>query len=215
MSLGAAPRWLLMFLAIALIVLVPFALWGEQIETWTEEFLESASGQKGIIAVFLAGMLAADIAIPIPNSFISTAAGLFLGFVGGTLVSFVGNMATCVIGYALGAQFGRPVALRFVGEAELERVEKLDSRIGGWAIVVSRALPVLGEASALFAGITRMPMSKFLTAAGLSSLGMSAMYAAAGAFSNNLGSFTYVFLAAVALSAVGMFIASRIEKGAT
>jgi len=207
-----ATRWMLLGTGIALFVLIPFMLWGAQIEAWTEDFLESASGHSTLIAVVLGALLASDIVTPVPNSLIATAAGLFLGFVRGTLTSTIGMGVSCVVGYWLGVKFGRPMADKLVGEPELKRLEKLTDRFGYWAIAMSRAVPVLAEAAVLFAGMSRMPMRRFLLVSTLSCLGLSAVYSAAGAFSAKLDSFVLAFCASILVSAIGMFIVSRLEK---
>jgi uncharacterized membrane protein YdjX (TVP38/TMEM64 family) len=207
-----AARWMMIGTGITMFVLIPFMLWGAQIEAWTEDFLESASGHSTLIAVVLGSLLASDIVTPVPNSLITTAAGLFLGFVRGTLTSTIGMAVSCIVGYWLGMKFGRPLANRLVGEPELKRLEKLTDRFGYWAIAMSRAVPVLGEAAVLFAGMSRMPMRRFLLVSTLSCLGLSAVYGAAGAFSAKLDSFVLAFCASILVSAIGMFIVSRLEK---
>jgi membrane protein DedA with SNARE-associated domain len=137
---------------------------------------------------------------------------LFLGFVKGTITSTIGMTVYCTLGYWIGAKFGRPVALKLVGEPELMRLENLTNRFGYWAVAMSRAVPVLGEASVLGAGMSRMPMPRFLLVSVLSCLGISAVYGAAGAFSAKLNSFVFAFCAAILLSALGMLIMSRVER---
>ncbi|HUX75966.1 MAG TPA: VTT domain-containing protein [Anaerolineae bacterium] len=188
------------------IILVPFFLFGEQIETWTESFLESASNQSTWVALVLGSLLATDILVPVPSSLTSTAAGFFLGLAGGTATSLAGMTVSCVVGYWLGARFGRPVANRLVGEQELARLEKLSQRFGDWVIVVTRAVPVLAEASALFAGISGMPMHQFLLLSTLSNLGISAVYAAVGAFSATVNSFLFAFGGSILVPLVAMIL---------
>jgi len=199
-------RWVLLSTGVLAIILVPFFLFGEQIETWTESFLESASNQSTWVALVLGSLLATDILVPVPSSLTSTAAGFFLGLAGGTATSLAGMTVSCVVGYWLGARFGRPVANRLVGEQELARLEKLSQRFGDWVIVVTRAVPVLAEASALFAGISGMPMHQFLLLSTLSNLGISAVYAAVGAFSATVNSFLFAFGGSILVPLVAMIL---------
>ena len=207
-------RWALLGTGIAAFVLVPFMIWDAQIEAWTENFLESASGHSVLISVVLGAMLASDILAPIPNSLIATAAGLFLGFVGGTLTCTIGMTISCIVGYWMGVKFGRPLTIKLVGEPELKRLENLTDRYGYWAVAMTRAVPVLGEAAVLFAGMSRMPMRRFFLVSLLSCFGLSAVYGAAGAFSARLNSFVLAFIVSILISALGMFIVSRLEKPA-
>jgi uncharacterized membrane protein YdjX (TVP38/TMEM64 family) len=199
-------RWVLLSTGVLAIILVPFFLFGEQIETWTESFLESASHQSNWVALVLGSLLATDILVPVPSSLTSTAAGFFLGLAGGTATSLAGMTVSCVVGYWLGARFGRPVANRLVGEQELARLEKLRQRFGDWVIVVTRAVPVLAEASALFAGISGMPMRQFLLLSTLSNLGISAVYAAVGTFSATVNSFLFAFGGSILVPLVAMIL---------
>jgi uncharacterized membrane protein YdjX (TVP38/TMEM64 family) len=199
-------RWVLLCTGILAIILIPFFLFGEQIETWTETFLQSASDKSTLIAVVLGSLLAIDILVPVPSSLTSTAAGFFLGLPGGIATSLAGMTISCVVGYWLGARFGRPVASRLVGNDELTRLEKLSHRFGNWVIVVTRAVPVLAEASVLFAGISGMPMHQFLLLSTLSNLGVSVVYAAVGAFSANVNSFLFAFGGSILVPLVAMIL---------
>jgi uncharacterized membrane protein YdjX (TVP38/TMEM64 family) len=141
----------------------------------------------------LALLLASDILLPIPSSLASTAAGIFAGFVGGTLASWVGMTVSCVIGYRL-AQLGRPLVRGLVGGRELDRLEMMNRRFGMWAVVlICRSVPVLGEASVLFAGMNNMPFGQFLSLVALANLAISIVYAAVGAFSATVNSFLFAF----------------------
>ena len=199
-------RWVLLCTGVLALILVPFFLFGAQIETWTESFLRSASDQSTWVALVLGSLLATDILVPVPSSLVSTAAGFFLGLAGGMVASLAGMTISCVMGYWLGARFGRPMANRLVGEQELARLEKLSQRFGDWVIVVTRPVPVLAEASALFAGISGMPMHQFLLLSTLSNLGVSAVYAAVGAFSATANSFLLAFGGSILVPLVAMIL---------
>jgi uncharacterized membrane protein YdjX (TVP38/TMEM64 family) len=212
MPKSAGVRWAIVGTLIAILVLVPFMIWDEQIAAWTEEFLVASADRPWIAGGVVVGLLAADIIAPIPNSLIATFSGMLLGFVQGTLASTIGMTISAVIGYYVGLKAGRPTIGKFVGDEELKRLERLVGRFGYWAIALTRALPVLGEASVIFAGMSKMPMVRFLVVSILSSLGLSAVYGAAGAFMREEASFVYAFLVSVAISALGMLVVSQIEK---
>jgi uncharacterized membrane protein YdjX (TVP38/TMEM64 family) len=207
----SARRWMLLCAGVLAVILVPFFLFGEQIESWTENFLDAASDRPLLIGVVLAALLASDILVPVPSSLASTAAGLFVGFAGGSVASLAGMTISCALGYWLGVQFGRPAANRLVGERELTRLEQLNQRLGDWVIVVSRPVPVLAEASVLFAGIGRMPLRRFLLLCTLSNLGVSVVYAAVGAFSASVNSFLLAFAGAILVPLLAMML-MRNEK---
>jgi uncharacterized membrane protein YdjX (TVP38/TMEM64 family) len=112
MAIQRKKGWLLFCAIILAFILLPFFLFGEYIEAWTGAFLESASSRPLLIAFVLSLLLATDIFLPVPSSVVSTAAGLLLGFIGGMMTSLVGMIVSCVVGFWLGARFGRPLASR-------------------------------------------------------------------------------------------------------
>ncbi len=202
-------RWSLLFIAVFAIILIPFMLFGDQIEVWTEHFVATMAVHKGMVALVLGGLLASDIFVPVPSSLVSTAAGGLLGLLPGMLTSWLGMTISCVIGFWVGAKFGRPAAERFVGVNELDRLEKLSRRYGDWAVLVSRPVPMLAEASVLFAGISHMPWWRFILLVTLSNLGISAVYAVVGALSANVNSFLLAFFGAILIPALAMWVMNR------
>jgi uncharacterized membrane protein YdjX (TVP38/TMEM64 family) len=218
---GSAPdrpvlRWSLLTALIFAIILVPFLFFGPQLETWTESFIRSATGYPGWIAAILGSLLAVDILLPLPSSLISTAAGFLLGLVGGLLTSWIGMTASCIIGFWLGKRYGRAAACRIVGESELEHLEVLSRRVGNWVIVITRPMPMLAEASVLFAGISGMPPGQFLLLTTLSNLGISAVYATVGALSADANSFLLAFAGSILIPLVAMLLSkTRPDRNST
>jgi uncharacterized membrane protein YdjX (TVP38/TMEM64 family)/ubiquinone/menaquinone biosynthesis C-methylase UbiE len=199
-------RWVLLTSLIFAAILVPFILFGSQLEAWTEQFVKTASQQPGLVGLVLGSLLASDIVLPIPSSLTSTAAGFLMGFVKGLLTSLAGMTISCIIGYWLGRRLGRPVACRIVGNDGIERLEELSQRAGNWAIVIARPVPMLAEASVLFAGISGMPLAQYLLLSTLSNLGISAAYAAVGALSATVNSFLLAFAGSILLPLVAMLL---------
>ncbi|MGF7117215.1 TVP38/TMEM64 family protein [Methanobacterium oryzae] len=198
-------KWALLTIIILLIILIPFFLLGESIEKWANYFLMS-SPSKILVGIVIGSLLSIDILAPVPSSIISTAGGYFLGFILGTLVSLSGMTISCIIGYYLGLKFGNPISERLVGSDELLKFEKLQNEYGDFVVIISRAVPVLAEASVLVAGIGRMPLNRFILLVLLSNLGISLAYAAIGAYSAHLNSFLLAFTAAIILPAIAMII---------
>jgi uncharacterized membrane protein YdjX (TVP38/TMEM64 family) len=199
-------QWILLTSLTFAAILLPFILFGSQLELWTEQFIESASQRPGWVALVLGGLLASDILLPVPSSLTSTAAGFLLGFTRGLLVSLAGMTISCIIGYWLGQRLGRPVAARIVGSDGLDRLEELTQRVGNWAIVIARPVPMLAEASVLFAGISGMPIHQYLLLSTLSNLGISAVYAAVGVLSATANSFLLAFAGSILVPLVAMLL---------
>jgi hypothetical protein len=78
--------------------------------------------------------------------------------------------------------------------------------------VVCRPVPVLAEASVILAGLVHTSWRRFLFLTATSNLGIAAAYAAIGAFSMSVGSFTLTFVGAIALPALTM-LAARLWLG--
>ena len=207
-------QWIALVTLFLALVIVPFMLYGDRIDAWTQDFLASAGEHKTVTGLVLGGLLASDILFPIPSSIVSTGAGLTLGLVLGTLVSSLGMIVSCALGYGLGAVCGRPLAVRMVGEGDLARFEALAARIGTWSILIARPIPVLAEVSVLFAGISRLPFARFLLISSLSNIGISAVYAVIGACSASTNAFLLAFLGALGLPGLGMLVLQRFRKGA-
>lgn len=196
--------WILMGLVAALI-LIPFAIWQEPIESWTRQALDSGPSRLGVFAL-VAGLLALDVVLPVPSSLVSTAAGALLGFTGGLAASLTGMTAGCLAGYLIGARAG---ATRLLKPDDLERLRAAQRRYGDWLLILFRPVPVLAEASVIFAGLGSIPGRRFFWLTLLSNLGISAVYAAGGAFAAR-ENFLWVFAAAVGLPAVAMGVVRRV-----
>lgn len=198
-------RLTLLLLIVFALIIVPFLFFGEVIDAWVASYLEDASRNKGFAAVLLGGLLALDIILPTPSSIVSTACGLLFGFMGGTLVSLAGMTISCVLGYFLG-RWARPVAGRMLGPKELEWLDGMNARWGRWVIVIARPVPVLAEASMLFAGMGRMNALTLFGLSFLANLGISAVYAAVGATAATVNSFILALVGAmtIPLAAIGL-----------
>jgi uncharacterized membrane protein YdjX (TVP38/TMEM64 family) len=209
MSQGKRMRWLMLGCIMLSFLLVPFFLVGENFEGWTTYILNAAAGHRGWIAVFLGLLLAGDILLPVPSSMVSTAAGFFLGFAGGMLTSLAGMTMSCAAGFWLGARYGRPLTHRMVGAEGIERLEQMQRRFGDGAVVAARAVPVLAEASVLFAGMSKMPVLRFMMLSTLSNLGISAVYAAVGTLSATVNAFLLAVAGSILIPAVTMIFMKR------
>lgn len=198
-------RWVLLTVIIISLLLIPFVLFGDSLESWTDNFLNS-SPTKLIATLLIEFLLSIDIVAPVPSSIVSTAGGYFLGFIGGTLISLTGMTVSCLIGYWIGARFGRPAALRLTDTKEISRFESLQKKYGDWILIISRSVPLLAETSVLFAGIGRMKISRFISMVTISNLGISMVYAAVGAYSAHINSFLFVFAGAILFPGIVILI---------
>jgi membrane protein DedA with SNARE-associated domain len=87
----------------------------------------------------------------------------------------VGSVAGAVVGYAIGAWGGRPILDRYgryvgIGGEDLDRADRWFDRWGSWAVFLGRMVPLVRTFVSYPAGISRMPMGRFLLFTTLGSL---------------------------------------------
>lgn len=174
-------RTLPLMVLVLLVPVVPFLLFGAQLEDWLRGFAEHPPS-PAVTATVIVSVLATDILLPVPSSVVSTLSGWQLGWWNGTLATWVGMNLGAVIGFALARRWGRPLALLFSKEADLERMRQASNAYGPAVLVLTRAVPVFAEASVLLTGIHRLAWRRFLPAVMLSNLGIAVAYAAFGDF---------------------------------
>jgi membrane protein DedA with SNARE-associated domain len=205
-------RWLTLSLVVVALILIPFFLFEDWFLALAEE-LSSGRASKWYTAVAISGLLASDVVLPIPSSVVSAGAGMLLGFSRGAAVIWLGMTVSCLIGYAIGASSAN-AARRFVGRDGLVRASALAESYGDLMLVVSRPVPVLAEASIIFAGVVRTPFRRFLAMTSAANLGVAAGYAAIGAYSMKVESFLLAFAGALAVPGLAMLVA-RLWLGPT
>lgn len=203
-------RWLVVGLVLLGTIIVPFILWGEALERAILEWMR-AGPSTGTSALVLVGLLASDVLLPIPSSAVAVAAGMRFGMAGGTAGIALGLTLGCVIGYGLGIRLGAPGLHRFVDDAERSRVEAFARRHGDVLVILLRPVPVLAEASVLFAGATRMPLRRFGAWTLLANVILGAVYAGAGSYSIQSGRLDIGAMAACAVPCLGLLLVRRLR----
>jgi uncharacterized membrane protein YdjX (TVP38/TMEM64 family) len=188
------------------LILAPFFLFQEDMNLWAAR-LTRPELRPSAIAAAVVLLLGADILLPIPSSIVSTGAGATLGFFPGLLASTAGMTFGSLFGYGLGRKFGLPLVRRVVQERDVEQVSSRFRRGAAWALAAMRAVPVLAEASALVAGVSRVPLPLYALVTTLANAGISAIYCAAGANALAAGSFLLAFAASLALPGAAMLVA--------
>jgi uncharacterized membrane protein YdjX (TVP38/TMEM64 family) len=212
------PRWplVLRWTALAAVVLgailIPFVVFEGPILDWTQTALVAARQSPALGVALVVGLLAGDVVLPVPSSLVSVFAGAAFGWFAGAMVIWIGMTLGCVAGYALGVSAGRLLALRVVGEAELERAKRLFESVGPVALIVTRAVPVLAEAGTLAAGAARMPLLSFLVSTSLANAAVAAAYAAVGAAAASSQSFLILFLGLALVPALAWSAWLRVRR---
>ena len=163
--------------------IIPFMIWGDALETTfsvqgARAWMAGYGAGAGVAGI---GLLVADILLPIPSTLVMSALGLTYGPLIGGLYAATGSALAALIAYGLSRWLGRPLAVRIAGEAGLREGENFFATGGAWLVACSRCLPILPEAVACLAGLTRMPFRTFLLAVLCGSLPMGFIFAAIGA----------------------------------
>lgn len=176
-------RLLWLALAFAALLAVPFVCFGERFESW---FIGDAAvrtlrdcGSWAWAAII--GLLMADLVLPLPGTALISAGGYVYGSFLGGLLGAAGSFFSGMIAYLLCRRFGRGVAARLAGAADLARGEALFQQRGAWLVALSRALPLLPEVVACLAGVTRMPLRRFALSLACGCVPIGFIYAAIGA----------------------------------
>jgi uncharacterized membrane protein YdjX (TVP38/TMEM64 family) len=201
--------WAAVLAVLLALILIPFFLWEDAFTQKAAE-LAKADAAPALMALAFAGLLAADVALPVPSSLVSVLAARLLGFFPGCLTIWLGMTAGCLAGYWLGAKGGAKAAEKFVGAPELERARGLALRFGAPFLAVSRAVPVLAEASVILAGMTGMPLRRFMAVTSLSNLGIALIYSMLGTLQLQEGSLLLAIGGAVMFPALAILGARRL-----
>lgn len=176
-------RLLLLFFALALLVLVPFLVWGERFEQSmtledTVARMRAAGGWAWLVGV---GLLVIDLFLPILGTVVMSALGLIYGWLLGGMIGSLGSIAAGLLAYGLCYRLGRRAAHFLAGKEGLREGERLfHGELGGWLVALSRWMPVLPEVVACLAGISRMPLRRFFPALCAGSIPMGFVFARIG-----------------------------------
>ena len=192
-------RTLTLLTLVLLLIIVPFCLYGSSVNAWTSRLIAQAEAHRLTTGALLTLLLAVDILMPVPSSLVSTACGLTLGFLGGTLASFLGMTLSATAGLFIGRYASAP-AEALLGKKELALLSAFHARHGVWVLLALRPVPVLAEASVLFSGFTRQPLPQAIAVTALGNLAVSAVYAAVGTWGRLSDSFFLAFGVTILLS---------------
>jgi len=121
------------------------------------------SFQVGGLPVLFVAMIAQALAIPIPSEFILMCGGVAFGLLPGWVVGATGSVVAASMCFYISRKGGRPVALRFVGEREIEFADSWFNHWGMWAVLLGRFAPVIPfDPISYGAGLTQMKFKSFI-----------------------------------------------------
>lgn len=173
-------RLFLLFLVLALLVIIPFLIWGDFVESrmsleQTVADLRRSGRWAWLVGI---GLLVSDLFLPILGTIVMSALGFVYGWLLGGIISSIGSISAGVLAYWVCRKMGRSAAIRIAGEKGLIKGERIfHSDGGGFLVAISRWMPVFPEVIACLAGLSRMPFWKFLAALIAGSIPMSFVFA--------------------------------------
>ena len=177
-------RLIWLFLVLFVLVLLPFAVWGDRFSEYFDlhntsaVLLKPGRSWAWVIGVML---LLLDLVLPVPGTVVMSALGFIYGPWAGAAVAGIGSMLSGMLAYGLCRKFGRPLARWITGEKDLAKGEQIfRGSAGGWMVTLSRWLPVFPEVVSCVAGLARMPFRRFCAALACGSLPLGVAFAAIG-----------------------------------
>ncbi len=173
-------RLLLLFLILALLVIIPFLIWGDDFQSRMslEKMIADLRNTGSWAWLAAIGLLVIDLFLPIPGTAVMSALGWIYGWWIGGIIASAGAISSGVLAYWICRKLGRTVAVKIAGEKGLtegERIFHKDS--GGFLVAASRWMPVLPEVIACLAGLSKMPFRRFFAALSAGSIPMSFVFA--------------------------------------
>lgn len=169
----------------------------------------------GFIAALVGtALLISDILLPVPSSLIMIAYGALFGLVLGTLLSLVGGLGASLVGFWIGRR-GATFINRFVSEKERQQADRLMQRWGMIAIIVTRPIPLLSEATSIVAGGTSLRWRAMIIASVLGLIPGAAIYAAAGVYAVSVESTIWSFVVVIGVAFVFWVIGKFLVKPKT
>lgn len=199
--------------------LLPWLLWGTRLDQVVTTWLDPPPAPP-VLAALEVGILAVDILLPVPSSLVATLGGATLGVAGGTTCAWAGMTLGSLAGWWLGRLAGsRSLARNAAPDPEglgHDRAgpARRPTRFGPLAVIVTRPLPLLAEATSLLAGATGMTARTFLFSAAPANLAVAFVWSLAGSLGRHADSLHWVLVASLAVPvAVTWFVSRRRMQG--
>ncbi len=142
------------------------------------------------------GLIVADLLLPVPATAVMAALGLIYGPMIGGLIGAAASFAAGLIAYSAARILGRRAAVLLAGERDLARAESFFRRAGGYAVALTRPVPVLPEVVAVVAGLARMKPAAFLLSLACGSLPTGLIFGGMGSLAHTHAGWAF-FLALV------------------
>lgn len=135
-------------------------------------------GYWGIMLGLMIEIIPSEIVLAYAGYLVSTGS---ISFVGAVIFGTIGGIIAQVFIYWIGRYGGRPVLERygkyiFIHKKQIDAAEDWFNRYGTGVIFTARFIPVVRHAISIPAGITKMPISRFITLTGLAIIPWSIIF---------------------------------------
>lgn len=204
MKFRPGKKLIIIHLLMLAVVAGPFLLFGDWFDQFAIDLMAGQRKQEMFLAT--AGLLAADVFIPVPSSAISVSAGMLLGMPLAFLATLLGLTVGCYTGYAFGFYFRRVHFDRWSEDKEFRNLSAEFSRHGYLVLLGCRSIPLLAEMSVIVAGFHRYPFLKFSLVTLVANVLLAGLYAFLGENALQLSSIylVIVLLFIVPLITIGL-----------
>lgn len=152
---------------------------------WVIDLVE-AGGLLGLAAA----ILLENVFPPIPSEVVLPLAGVAVGqgqlaFSAAVLAATAGSVAGALVLYAIARGGGRPLLLRWsrvlrVDREQLDRADGWFDRHGAWFVLFGRLVPGVRSIVSIPAGLSEMPLMRFVALTALGSAAWNALLIGAG-----------------------------------
>jgi uncharacterized membrane protein YdjX (TVP38/TMEM64 family) len=139
------------------------------------EYLRSFGLWAPVVSGLL--MVAQAVIAPLPAFLLTFANGMLFGWAWGAVLSWTGAMVGAALCFWIARALGRPAVTRLVSAPALAATDRFFLRFGTQSVLIARLLPFVSfDIVSYAAGLTAMPLRRFLVATGLGQLPATLLY---------------------------------------
>lgn len=205
------PKTVWLLAAVFAAIIIPFLLFEAEINAWADAFATASDETRLTTGFLLFLTLAGDIVLPTPSSLLNTLCGILFGLTKGFLLAFMAMNVSCLAGFWLG-RCCAPAARRLIGEKESAALDLFFTRYGAPVLVALRTVPVLAEASVLFAGLGQLSWRRAALCLIPGNAAVAFVYAWVGAMGKSAGSMLPAFGVSLAVSALLLGVSVLVKR---
>ena len=154
--------------------------------------------------------IAVIVAPPLPNEIVPIVGGIVFGFWVALIFGIIARIIGSTINYWLGTKIRKGFYLKFISDAEKEKINKYTNKIGWQTVFISRFIP--STDTDLIAYLSGIVQIKYLTFILASFFGMLVPVSATILIGTSLFTNKYLFFSLVAFYIIGMLFAPKIVK---